>query len=190
MSPSVAFPTVKELKSQGISVQQAARSIEKFVNAPTTVREYSKLGRNERVATILSASKAIEAEKRKAKHREANKRYRERLKEFTKTQRGWIKAGHTLGLKNVVDTRAYVEYMEMRFAQSTDNSPYQISDFVDEYGAVINKEGYSPSDLMKDYNEFLLDREALIESGSYMNNGVDYVSGEDLFKDFLGMLLE
>lgn len=188
LAPEINFPTVKELKAQNISVEQAIANINRFVNAPTTVRKFSTLTPTEKVTTILTTKNTLQNERRKAKHREASKRYREKLRNLTKQERGYLKAAHTLGMKKVKDIQAFGEYIEMRFAQSADQSPYAISDYIDQYKELENKPGYNPKQIEEDYNKFLLDREALIESGAYMN-GVDYLDSDRLFKDFVSMIL-
>lgn len=185
LAPEINFPTVKELKAKNISVESAIRSIQKFTNAPTTVREFKRLEGPQRASALSVARNAIANEKRKAAHREANRRYREKMRGLTKRERGYIKAAHTLGIKNVGDTRAFSEYIAMRFSQASEQSPYAIADYTEDFKKLVEKGGYSPKDIVKDYNQFLSDRESLIESGQIMDNGISASDGDSLFSQFM-----
>lgn len=188
LAPEINFPTVRELKAKNISAEAAIQTIQKFVNAPTTVRQFSKLEPVQKVSTILTAKNALAAEKRKAQKREASKRYRERMKSLTNRERGYLKAAHTLGLKKVSDIKAFGEYIEMRFSQSSEQSPYAIADYIDDFQALQDKPGYDVSQIKNDYQQFLSDRQDMIESSSSMD-GMSLTDGDSLFSDFMSFIL-
>lgn len=184
-APGISFPTVKELKAKNISVESAIQSIQKFTSAPTTVREFKRLEGPQRASALAAARYAIATEKRKAQHREANRRYREKMRGLSKRERGFIKAAHTLGIRNVGDTKAFSEYIAMRFSQASEQSPYAIADYTEDFRKLTEKGGYSPKDIVKDYNQFLADRESLIESSRIMDNGISASDGDALFSQFM-----
>ena len=188
LAPEINFPTVKELKAKNISAEAAIQTIQKFVNAPTTVRQFKTLEPAQRVNVVLTAKNAVQYERRKAQKREASKRYRERMKSLTNRERGYIKAAHTLGLKKVSDIKAFGEYIEMRFSQSSEQSPYAIADYIDDFQALQDKPGYDVSQIKNDYQQFLSDRQAMIESSNNMD-GISLTDGDSLFSSFMNFIL-
>lgn len=187
----VTFPTVKELKVQGVSVENALRNIQRFLESPTKTREYRKLDEQQRPViqqvgqqVVVSAKEQAKAEKRRAQNRESARRYRERVRNLTKQQRSYMKAAKTLGLHiTPANAKAFAEYMDYRFAQGSDSVHYRIARFVEDYISIIARKGYKPGEILNDFNLFLSDRSALMESAGNMN-GITPEQMDQLFEEF------
>ena len=128
LSSDLYFPTVKELKSRGISGKAATKSVQSFLKAPSTVREAKKAAERpvfiptSSGAVVTTESKEKEA-RRKAQSRERSRRYRERVRSLSKQEKSYMKAARTLGLRiTPANAKAFSEYMDFRFAQGSDSS--------------------------------------------------------------------
>lgn len=188
LAPGIKFPTVKELRQQGISQADAIQVIKTFTEGKTTTREFRNLSATEKVTTILTTKNKIATERQRMLNRERNRRYRERLKSLTKKERSYLKAAHTLGLKDVRDIKAFAEYMEMRFAQGNDGFKYRIANYVEDFQALMQKPGYTPQQITRDYQQFLADRSELMDRAADMA-GITAFDGDALFSDFMTTIL-
>ena len=192
LTSAVKFPTVKELKAQGINPKTALKSVESFLAAPTTVREYRKTKPVERPVFIQTSTGAVvttkdkeKEERRKAQSRESSRRYRERIRNLTKHEKSYIKAAKTLGLHiTPANAKAFSEYMDFRFSQGSDSVHYRIARYVEDYMSIIAKKGYSPAEILDDFNLFLSDRSELMAHADGMN-GISPEYLDELFDDFI-----
>ena len=165
----VTFPTVKELKAGGKSVSSAIKQVQSYLNAPTRTRDYRRLEEDERPVFIQEgqqvsvAQKAQEKrERRKAQNREAARRYRERIRSLSKRELAYKKAAKTLGLNiTPANAKAFGEYMDFRFAQGNDKMKYRISLYVEDYIDIIAKTGHKQSEVLDDFQKFLIERKKL-----------------------------
>lgn len=174
LSRLITFPTVKELKAQGIKPEQAVRQVEIYLQAPTQTRQYRRMDEQQRPVFIQEGTQVVvsekareKAERRKAQNRESAWRYRERVKQLNATllkgEKAMIKAARTLGLHIPPSmARAYIEYMEYRFSYGSSKVKYRIATYVEEFQDLIVKRGkYNMQDVMKDFAEFMKDRKEL-----------------------------
>lgn len=188
----VTFPTVKELKAKGISPAQAVKGVESFLAAPTKTREYRRMDEATKpefiptsTGVVVTTKDKAKAERRKAQNRESSRRYRERVRSLTKQEKSYIKAARTLGLHiTPANAKAFAEYMDFRFAQGGDSVHYKVARYVEDYMSVMAKRGYSPSEILNDFNQFLSDRAALESSAASMS-GVPAADIDSLFDEFL-----
>ena len=192
LAPALHFPTVKELKAAGISAKQAEKSIAAYLKAPTTVKEFKRIEESDRPVFIQDRKGPIITTKEQQKkqqqlqlQRERNRRYRERVKNLTKQERSYIKAAKTLGLRiTPAQAKAFAEYMDFRFAQGSDSVHYKVARYVEDYISIIAKKGYSPSEILGDFNLFLADRSGLMDRAGQMSGiGPDQI--DDLFEEFI-----
>ena len=174
-SAQIHFPTVSELKAQGISGKSATRAVESFLKAPSTVRAAKKAV--EKPVYIPTATGAVvttqsqaKQERARARSRETSRRYRERVKSLSKQEKSYIKAARTLGLRiTPTQAKAFAEYMDFRFAQGSESVHYRIARYVEDYMSIMAKKGYKPDEIMNDFNLYLSDRMADIEKANKMN---------------------
>lgn len=189
-SNQIHFPTVKELKARGISGKAATKAIESFLSAPTTVRQAKKAP--ERPVFISTPTGAVvttqareRAERKKAQSRERSRKYRERVRNLSKQQKSYMKAARTLGLRiTPAQAQAFSEYMDFRFAQGSDSVHYRIARYVEDYMAIMAKSGYTPAEILTDFNAFLNDRSGLMERAGNMN-GLTPDEFDESWDDFI-----
>ena len=192
LSSLMTFPTVKELKAQGINAAQAVKSIESYLAAPTKTREYRKIDEAQRPVFIPTSSGVLvtskekeKQERRKEQNRQSSRRYRERVRSLSKQEKSYIKAARTLGLHiTPANAKAFAEYMDFRFAQGGDSVHYRVARYVEDYMSVIAKKGYSPNEILNDFNQFLSDRAALMQNAENMK-GLTPGMIDELFEDFI-----
>lgn len=189
---TVHFPTVKELKELGISPRSATKQVEQFLNAPTTVRQYRKTAEHAKpvfiptpTGIVVTNKEKEKEERRKARSRERSRKYRERVRNLSKHEKSYIKAAKTLGLHiTPANARAFAEYMDFRFAQGSDSVHYRIARYVEDYMSIIAKKGYSPSEILNDFNLFLSDRSELQAHADSMS-GISPEYLDTLFDEFI-----
>ena len=176
LSKLITFPTVKELKAQGISPEQAVKQVERYLNAPTQTRQYRRMDEQQRPVFIQEGTQVVvtekakeQSERRKAQSRERSRRYRERVRaaysSFTKSEKGLLKAARTLGLHvTPAIAKAYLEYVEYRFSYGSSKMKYRIATYVEEFQDLLVKRGkHNIQDVMRDFGGFMKDRKELSE---------------------------
>lgn len=186
------FPTVKELKAGTISTSRAMQNVLTFLNAPTSVREYKKVPEAQRPVLFQSGPSVLvtsKEEEKKARRREQNRqsaaRYRERIRNLTKYEKAYVKAARTLGVRiTPSNAKAFSEYLDFRFSQGSDAIAYRIARYTEDYITLIAKKGYKSSEILKDFNLFLLNRQALDEREGKMN-GYTPEQIESLFEEYI-----
>lgn len=190
LSSDLYFPTVKELKSRGISGKAATKSVQSFLKAPSTVREAKKAAEKpvfiptSSGAVVTTESKEKEA-RRKAQSRERSRRYRERVRSLSKQEKSYMKAARTLGLRiTPANAKAFSEYMDFRFAQGSDSVHYRVARYVEDYMSIIAKKGYSPDEILGDFNQFLEDRASLMDRADDMS-GITPDEMDAFWDDFI-----
>ena len=174
LSKLITFPSVKELKAQGIAPAQAVKQVERFLEAPTQTRQYRRMDEQQRPVFIREGTQVVVTEKamekterRKAQNRESARRYREKVKEvyssFTKQEKSLLKAARTLGLHvTPAIAKAYIEYVEYRFSYGSSKMKYRIATYVEEFQDLLVKRGKNNmSDTMRDFAGFMKDRRDL-----------------------------
>lgn len=181
----VKFPTVKELKTQGISPSQALKAVNEFLNAPTTKRAYMKAPdviRKDIQQTVKEVESQIKKERRRAQNREASKRYRDTLKGLTAREKRYLKAARTLGLRVPPSmAKIFGEYLDVRFAQGNDSEFYRIANYVEDFQSIMDKKGYNAKQTMNDFNKYMADREILLSNRDNMK-GMDF--DKDIWRPF------
>lgn len=191
----IQFPTVKELKAGKVSYSAAMKNVEAFLNAATTVREYKKVPEAKRPVLFQSGPSVIvttqdqeKKERRKAQNRQSAARYRERVRSLSKQERSYMKAAKTLGLHiTPSQAKAFGEYMDYRFAQGSDSVHYRIARYVEDYVSIIAKRGYKNSEIINDFNSFLLNRQTLSDR-AYEMAGYTPEEIDDLFEGYIDEL--
>ena len=174
LSKLITFPSVKELKAQGIAPAQAVKQVERFLEAPTQTRQYRRMDEQQRPVFIREGTQVVVTEKarekterRKAQNRESARRYREKVKEvyssFTNQEKALLKAARTLGLHvTPAIAKAYIEYVEYRFSYGSSKMKYRIATYVEEFQDLLVKRGKNNmSDTMRDFAGFMKDRRDL-----------------------------
>lgn len=192
LSSLVKFPTVKELKELGISPVQAVKGVEKYLSSPTKTREFKKIAESQRPVFVPSSTGVIvtskekeKAERRKEQNRQSSRRYRERIRSLSKQEKSYIKAARTLGLRiTPANAKAFAEYMDFRFAQGGDSVHYRVARYVEDYMSVIAKKGYTPNEILGDFNRFLSDRAVLMQNAENMN-GLTADAIDQMFEEFI-----
>ena len=190
LSAEIHFPTVKELKAQGVSGKAAIKAVESFLSAPSTVRQARKAPERPvfiptTTGAVVTTREKARAEKAKAQSRERSRRYRERVRSLSKQEKSYIKAAKTLGLRiTPSQAKAFAEYMDFRFAQGSDSVHYRVARYVEDYMSIIAKKGYSPDEILNDFNVFLRDRESLMDRAETME-GISPDEMDALFDEFI-----
>lgn len=192
LSSLITFPTVKELKAQGVNAAQAVRAIETYLAAPTKTREYRKIDEAQRpvfvpssIGVIVTSKDREKQERRREQNRQSSRRYRERIRSLSKQEKSYIKAARTLGLHiTPANAKAFAEYMDFRFAQGGDSVHYKVARYVEDYMSVMEKKGYSPNEILNDFNQFLSDRANLMQNAENMK-GLTPGMIDELFDDFI-----
>lgn len=192
LSSLITFPTVKELKAQGVNAAQAVRAIESYLSAPTKTREYRRIDEAQRpvfvptsTGVIVTSKDREKQERRREQNRQSSRRYRDRVRSLSKQEKSYIKAARTLGLHiTPANAKAFAEYMDFRFAQGGDSVHYKVARYVEDYMSVMEKKGYSPNEILNDFNQFLSDRANLMQNAENMK-GLTPGMIDDLFDDFI-----
>lgn len=197
LTESVSFPSVKQIKEQGLNLKSVMSGVQQYLSAPTTKRQYEKLEPVNRPVVVPTREGAVlttkaheKQERQKQLRRERNRRYRERVRSLTKQEKAYMKAAKTLGLHiTPANAKAFGEYMDFRFAQGSDSVHYRIARYVEDYMAIIAKKGYSPDEILSDFNLFLSDRLALqVDAGNM--TGITPEELDDLFDGYIDELDE
>lgn len=192
LSASIHIPTVKELKEAGISAKQAEKNLAAYLEAPTTVREFKRIEESkrpvfivDRTGPIVTSQERKKKEEQLLRQRERNRRYRERIRNLSKQEKSYMKAARTLGVHiTPSQAKAFAEYMDFRFAQGSDSVHYKIARYVEDYISIIAKKGYTPDEILSDFNLFLSDRAGLMDRAGAMA-GVGPEDIDDLFEEFI-----
>lgn len=165
VNESVKFPSVKELKAQGISLKKALSSVQAFLDTDTTVSTVKR--QPEERTTIFRKSEygvSVSTVDR-LKKQQYQKTYRQRVKALTDDQRSLIKAARSLGLKLTPTTvKPFEEYVKYRYAQGIGSVKYFMANIVEDYMEVTKGKGKKTEDVIADYERFLADRQELISS--------------------------
>ena len=177
LAPSIHIPTVKELKAAGISASAATKSLQAYLQAPTTVREFKRIEElnrpvfiTDRKGPVITTREQQKREEQLIRQRERNRRYRERVRNLSKQEKSYMKAAKTLGL-NIPPrlAKAFGEYLDFRFAMGSDKIHYRIARYVEDIQSIIEKKGYSFLETALDFfGTYLRDRAELEERSGEM----------------------
>lgn len=187
VSVGFTFPTVKQIKTQNINLNEATARLQMFLESPTKVREYKKLPETERV----QVEKYVKKEREREQHRQRNQRYRERLRNLTKREKSDLKASRTLGYSvGPSQAQMFSEYLAYRFKFGDEKKPYAIATYTEEFHALMKKNKYhSFSDMQKDFEGFMLNRQQLEAERDSMH-GITGTRFESMWSQFSGILDE
>lgn len=195
LSERVNFPTVKEIKAQGLNLKTVMANIQNFIEAPTKTREYRKLDIENRpmfVADIqgpvVTTKADFKKEQQKAQHRKRNREYRQRVKELTKKQKADLKSAKTLGLKlGPKMAKMFSEYLQYRFTYGNENLRYRIAVYAQEFEDLVNEKKYiSAEEMRKDFESYLFNYYKLEEESKTMN-GISGTDFDDRYREFVRM---
>lgn len=202
LSTGISFPTVKQIKSEGLSLSEATARLQMFIEAPTKTREYKKLDVQDRpifledrtgpVTTTEAgrseAEKYIKKERARELHRQRNRRYRERERNLTKRESADLKASRTLGY-SVGPSQAAIfsEYLAYRFKYGNENLRYAILNYTEDYKAITKKKKYMTFDEMqKDFETYVLDRKQMQLDYDNME-GISGKQFESMWQEYSGV---
>ena len=164
VNPDVRFPSVKELKAQGISPERALKSVEKFLQSDIRVTTLKK--NPERTVVFKKTETGVATSYfDKLKQRKSQQSYRERVKSLTSDQKSLIKAARKLGLHiGPATVKPFEEYVKYRQAQGIGSVKYFMANIIEDYLAVTEGRRRHPEEVLSDYERFLVDRESLMSS--------------------------
>ena len=162
---SVRFPSVKELKQKGLSVDKALRSVNEFLSSAVQLKNIKKQPAETRTVFRKSEYGVSTTILEKVKRQEQQRSYRERVKSLTDDQRALIKAARRLGLKiGPATVKPFEEYVKYRYSQGIGSVPYFMANIIEDYLEVTKGRRRHPEEVLSDYERFLANRQELISS--------------------------
>lgn len=194
LSQLVTFPTVKELKASGIPVEQAVKNVQSFLDAPTKTREYRKIDEAQRPVFTQKGNQVVitpkdkeKRERRKQQNREASRRYRERKKAMTSDEVRLLESARSLGI-NIPPRYAkeFSEYMKYRYDAVKESEYYLHEKYAREFQQAM-KAGHKPSDIIKDFEEYLSDVDDWKKSHADDKEGLSGDAFNELYKRYVGL---
>ena len=202
LSTGISFPTVKQIKSEGLNLTEATSRLQMFLEAPTKTSEYRKLPDQERLVFLgdktgpvvtteagrSEAEKYIKKERERELHRQRNRRYRERLRNLTKREKSDLKASRTLGYSvGPSQAQMFSEYLAYRFKFGDEKKPYAIATYTEEFHALMKKNKYhSFDDMQKDFEGYMMNRHRMEDEYDNMN-GISGAAFESMWSQFSGI---
>ena len=202
LSTGISFPTVKQIKSEGLNLTEATSRLQMFLEAPTKTSEYRKLPDQERLVFLgdktgpvvtteagrSEAEKYIKKERERELHRQRNRRYRERMRNLTKREKSDLKASRTLGYSvGPSQAQMFSEYLAYRFKFGDEKKPYAIATYTEEFHALMKKNKYhSFDDMQKDFEGYMMNRHRMEEEYDNMN-GISGAAFESMWSQFSGI---
>ena len=202
LSTGISFPTVKQIKSEGLNLTEATSRLQMFLEAPTKTSEYRKLPDQERLVFLgdktgpvvtteagrSEAEKYIKKERERELHRQRNRRYRERLRNLTKREKSDLKASRTLGYSvGPSQAQMFSEYLAYRFKFGDEKKPYAIATYTEEFHALMKKNKYhSFDDMQKDFEGYMMNRHRMEDEYNNMN-GISGAAFESMWSQFSGI---
>ena len=148
-------PTLKQVRAGSAPVQPS------FLRAPSVrkLSEEQKRARRNEQKRRSKAKRAVEkqAEALGKDQKEINRRVGY-LKALETVAAEWraagIDAGHWLGVMSPGQAKAFVEYMEYRFAQGDYTNKYVMDTFIRDFGEAVHR-GFKLENIQKDFMAFL-----------------------------------
>lgn len=202
LSVGISFPTVKQIKEQRLSLDEATARLQMYLEAPTKIREFKKLEEKDKpiflsdrtgpvVTTEAGRSEAeryLKKERERELHRERNRRYRERVRNLTKREKSDLKASRTLGYSvGPSQAQMFSEYLAYRFKFGDEKKPYAIATYTEEFHALMKKNKYHSFDEMqKDFEGYMMNRHRMEEEYDNMN-GISGAAFESMLSQFSGI---
>lgn len=180
-------PTVKEIKLSGnakaieIELAHQTGQLQSFIYKTDIIREEKK-----------ARKPKFSPEQKKARRREYEKQYRRRKvakeyerPEFPNKYQGYLKGLRTMGV-DIPPSKlpSFFKYMDYRLAQGNTAKKYVFDIFVDDYQKMLQK-GYSPDQILADFQKFEADMLALQERFGVMR-GMSVEQAIVLWDKFIG----
>ena len=164
VNADVRFPTVKELKAQGIKPEKALKAVTKFLESDIRVATIKK--NPEQTVVFKKTDIGVTTSKlNKLKRQDVQQSYRERVRNLTQDQKALIKTARTLGLNiGPATVKPFEEYVKYRQAQGIGSVKYFMANIVEDYMEVTKGRRKHPEEVIADYERFLTDRSELISS--------------------------
>lgn len=161
----IKFPTVKELKTKGISPEKALKSVNQFLASAVTVTTFKKQSPDRTTIFRKTDYGVAVSTVDRLKKQNQQQTYRERVKSLTKDQRSLIKAARQLGLNiGPATVKPFEEYVKYRYAQGVGSVKYFMANIVEDYMEVTKGRRKNAEEVLSDYERFLSNREELISS--------------------------
>ena len=202
LSVGISFPTVKQIKEQRLSLDEATARLQMYLEAPTKIREFKKLEEKDKpiflsdrtgpvVTTEAGRSEAeryLKKERERELHRERNRRYRERVRNLTKNESAALKASKKLGYSvGPSQAQIFAEYLAYRFKYGNENLHYAILNYTEDYKAITKKKQYMTFDeLQQDFEKYVLDRKNMKIEYDNME-GISGRKFESMWAEFSGV---
>ena len=178
----VHIPTVKELRNY----RDTAQEIELMRLQQFLETGFSLERRRHAEHPKMSPEERQERRRKQSRRYRRNKVAREHEKpEHPDAYRRYVKGLETLGVDiKPSDLPAFFAYMDYRFAQGKSSQKYLFDIFVEDYMKMLTK-GYSPGDIINDFEKFEADQALLSESADNML-GTDYEQAIQKWDEFIG----
>lgn len=143
-----SFPTIQEAKKSG-QLKKLEADLRRWLQPPAELPE-------------VPAQLSDKEERRKQKHREAQRRYYETaIKPLTKKQKALLKGAKTMGLHIPPRmAKQYEQYVKARYDLGLDKEYYGIVRYAEDFVEAIQKK-VSPDQLYEDFQLFLDNVKAL-----------------------------
>ena len=165
VSENVKFPTVKELKAQGMSVKKALNAVNEFLASSVTLSTIKKQPPDTTTVFRKTDYGVSTSTINRLKKQEYQQTYRQRVKSLTDDQRALIKAARKLGLNiGPATVKPFEEYVKYRHAQGIGSVKYFMANIVEDYLEVTKGRRKHPEEVISDYERFLANRQELISS--------------------------
>ena len=197
LAAEVHFPTVKEIKAGFADYGQALRAVTGYLSEGSTVKAVKQTGIVPEVISfpVMPQEKKLSTEEQRQRKRAADRRYRQRqrlrqeavspekakrhvsyLKALETVVNTWKKAGVDIGLDvnklTPKQAQDFAEYLDYRFSQGDFTAMYVIDEFIQDFSKLINA-GYKSSDIITDFDKFLLKRYGEVIPRADAMTGVD-----------------
>lgn len=139
-----SFPTIKEATKSG-QLKQLEADLKRWLNPPKQIPEG------------VPAQMPDKEERRKQRHREAQRRYYEKtIKPLTNKQKSLIKGLKTMGIKIPYSmVPAYEQYIKARYDLGLDAETYFIVTYAEDFSEAVRKK-IPPEKIMEDFQNFAM----------------------------------
>ena len=156
MGVEAHIPTVKELKSGVFDVQTAFTNLFTFVESGISLSRI-KAKERELISPEEIRSKRNEQARLRRRIKKAEE-FRETSGKESGNYRAFLKGAKRLGVDiKPSEVPAFLAYMDYRFSQGAGAFAYAFASFIEDYEELKQK-GYSPSQMIGDYERFIADQ--------------------------------
>lgn len=195
----IAQKRIKRGQAAGLAIDVHIPTVKELRNYRDTAQEIELMRLQQFLETGFSLERRRQAEhprmtpeERQERRRKQSRRYRRNkvAREYEKPEhpdayRRYVKGLETLGVDiKPSDLPAFFAYMDYRFAQGKSSQKYLFDIFVEDYMKMLTK-GYSPGDIINDFEKFEADQALLSDDADNML-GTDYEQAIKKWDEFIG----